>query len=262
MSYTFSKTYSDTSLHISNGAGNEVIDPFNLKAGYGLASINRPHILGGGVVYNLPTLQNTNKLVRGALGSWEAGSLFNVSSGSSYTPVISGISNVKDPSGIGNGAGKQRPNLVPGQPCRNPSFDNFQWVNPNRYTMNGFQLGTVGTAPIGDCLGPPTRRVDFSVSKSFHITERIRMQFRMDAFNLFNHPQYGSLGDNQGYVNIGFNAPNNAGSPEFLDKNGVSTTSLANAVSIQNSTPNAQVGTVGTASDRNREFQYSLRFTF
>ncbi len=262
LSYTYSKTFSDTSLHISNGAGNEVMDPFNLSNSYGPATINRPHILGGGLVYNLPTLQNTNRLIRGALGSWELGSLFNVSSGSSYTPVISGISNVNDPSGIGNGAGKQRPNLVPGQPCRNPSFDNFQWVNPNRYTMNGFQLGTVGTAPIGDCLGPPTRRVDLSVSKNFHITERIRMQFRMDAFNLFNHPQYGSLGDNQGYVNIGFNAPNTAGSPEFLDKNGLPTTTLANAVSIQNSTPNAQVGTVGTASDRNREFQYSLRFTF
>jgi hypothetical protein len=84
----------------------------------------------------------------------------------------------------------------------------------------------------------------------------------MDAFNLFNHPQYGSLGNNQGFLNVSFNAPNTAASPEFLDKNGAPTTSLANAVSIQNTSPNAQVGVVGTASDRNREFQYSIRFTF
>src|SRR5207245_11761241 len=190
------------------------------------------------------------------------------------------LSNINDPSGIGHGGRNQLPNLVPGQPCRNPSFDNFQWVNPKRYTMNGFKLGTIGNSPIGDCLGPPTRTVDFSVSKNFHITERINAQFRMDAFNLFNHPQYGSLGNNQGFLNVGFNAANTVASPEVLDKNGCglcgppgppdpitgvrppTPTPLANAVSIQNSSPNAQVGTVGTVSDRNREFQYSIRFTF
>jgi len=268
LTYTYSKTLSDTSLHISNGAGNQVIDPFNLRNGYGPATINRPHIFGANVIYNLPTLQNMQRLVRNSLGSWQLGSIINISSGSSYTPAIGGISNVNDPSGIGNGGGAQRPNLVPGQPCRNPSFANFQWINPNRYTMNGLKLGTIGNSPIGDCLGPPTRTVDFSVSKNFHITERINAQFRMDAFNLFNHPQYGSLGNNQGFLNVGFNAANTAASPEFLDKNGnpiiptATDNGLSRAFSIQNSSPNAQVGTVGTVSDRNREFQYSIRFTF
>jgi hypothetical protein len=257
LSYTFSKTLSDTSLHISNGAGNQVIDPFNLRNGYGPATVNRPHIFSANMVYNLPTLQNMHRLVRSSLGSWGVTSIVVITSGSSYTPTIGGISNVNDPSGIGNGAGAQRPNLVPGQPCRNPSFDKFQWINPNRYTMNGFRLGMIGTAPVGDCLGPPTRTVDLSLSKSFHITERIKAQFRMDAFNLFNHPQYGNPG-----TGIGFNATNTAGSPEFLDANGNPTTVLANAVSIQNSSPSRVTGTVGTQSDRNREFQYSIRFTF
>jgi len=280
LSYTFSKNLSDTSLHISNGAGNQVIDPFNLHTGYGPATINRPHIFGANVIYNLPTLQNMERYVRAALGSWELASLVNISSGSSFTPVIGGLSNVNDPSGIGNGGGNQLPNIVPGQPCRNPSFANFQWLNPNRYTMNGFKLGAIGSSPIGDCLGPPTRTVDFSVSKNFRVTERIHAQFRMDAFNLFNHPQYGSLGNNQGFANVGFNAVNTAASPEFLDKNGCglcgppgppdpitgvrppTPTPLANAVSVQNTTPNAQVGTVSSISDRNRQFQYSIRFTF
>jgi len=263
LSYTYSKTFSDTYLHVNNGngTGGLVLDPFNRRAGYGLASINRPHIFSANVVYNLPTLQDAPRFVRGPFGSWQLSSIINLSSGSSYTPFIGGISNVNDPSGIGNGTGNalfsQMPNIVPGQPCRNPSFDNFQWINPKRYTMNGFKLGTIGNAPIGDCLGPPTRTVDFSVSKNFHLTERVEMQFRMDSFNLFNHPNYG----NPGGV-IGFNAPNTAGSPEFLTANGTPTTSLANAVSIQNSTPAAHPGTVGTQSDRSREFQYSIRFVF
>ena len=262
LTYTDSKTFSDTSLHISNGTGNLVIDPFNLRNGYGLSQLNRPHILTANVIYNLPTLQNMNRFVRSPLGSWEIASGVNVSSGNSYTPTIGGISNVNDPSGIGNGAGQQRPNLVPGQPCRNPSFDSFQWINPNRYTMNGFKLGSIGTAPVGDCLGPPTRVVDMSLAKNFHITERIKLQFRMDFFNLFNHPLYGSLGDTAGLVGLGFSAKNTAANPEFLDATGAPTTSLANAVSIQNSTPNSPLGVVSTQSDRNRELQYSLRITF
>jgi hypothetical protein len=258
MTYTFSKTYADTLLHVNNGGGNLVLDPFNTRAGYGLATINRPHIFSANVVYNLPTLQGNERLVRNVFGSWEVSSIVNVSSGSSYTPFIGGISNVNDPSGIGSGAGVQLPNLVPGQPCRNPSFKGFQWINPNRYTLNGFKLGTIGNAPIGDCLGPPTRTVDSSLAKNFKMTERVRVQFRIDAFNLFNHPQYG----NPGSTNIGFSAPNTAASPEFLTAGGTPTTSLANAVSLQNTTPSTVAGTVSTLSDRSREFQYSVRFTF
>jgi hypothetical protein len=63
-------------------------------------------------------------------------------------------------------------------------------------------------------------------------------------------------------VQLGFNSPNSAGLPEFLDKNGVPTTVLANAVSIANTSPNANPATVTSLSNRNRQFQYSVRFTF
>jgi Carboxypeptidase regulatory-like domain/TonB-dependent Receptor Plug Domain len=259
LTYTYSKTYADTLLKVSNGGGNLVLDPFNLKNGYGLNPLNRPHIFSANVIYNLPALQNMERFVRAGLGSWELSSILNITSGHSLTPTIGGISNVNDPSGIGNGAGAQRPNLVAGQSCRNPSFANFQWINPNRYSVNGLQLGTIGNAPVGDCLGPPTRTVDFSISKNFHITERIKAQFRMDAFNLFNHPQYTDPGGNGVNYNIGFNA---TAANEFLDANGNPTPTLTNAASLRNTSPNSQVGTVNTQSDRNREFQYSIRFTF
>jgi hypothetical protein len=264
MTYTFSKTTADTLLHVNNGGGNLVLDPFNLSAGRGLATIHRPHIFSTNFVYNTPTLQDTERFIRGAFGSWELGSIVNVSSGSALTPVIGSVSNVNDPSGIGNGAGVQLPNIVAGQPCRNPSFKGFQWLNPNRYTLNGFKLGTIGNAPIGDCLGPPTNTWDASLSKNFKLTERVHVQFRIDAFNLLNHPQYANPGggSNASTVPIGFSAPNTAGSPEFVTASGAGTTTLSNAVALQNTTPSAVVGTVNTLSDRSREFQYAVRFTF
>jgi hypothetical protein len=174
--------------------------------------------------------------------------------------------------GGGTGSGATRPDLVPGQPCKNPNFNihsDLHWINPNRYTMDGFILGANGNAPIGDCLGPPTRVVDFSIGKSFKITERVKAQFRLDFFNLFNHPNFSSIGDTAGLQGIGFNAANTAALPEFVDANGVPTTSLANAVAFRvgtpqnpNTAPSAAVAQVSTQADRNRELQYSLRFTF
>ena len=49
---------------------------------------------------------------------------------------------------------------------------------------------------MGDCLGPPIANTDMGVYKTFKATERVSVQFRMDFFNLFNHPQFGSPGGN------------------------------------------------------------------
>jgi hypothetical protein len=266
--YTYSKTISDVALRSNNGNGNLILDPFNLGAMRGLATIDRPQIFAANLIYNTPALRDLNRIARYGLGDWQLSTIVNVSSGTPYTPVINSFSaagsGVNDLSGIGLGNGAYRPNIVAGQPCRNASFKNFQWINPNRYTLNGFTLGTIGASPVGDCFGPGVSRADFSVAKNFHITERVRMQFRMDFFNLFNHPQYNNPnnGNTNGYVNIGFSAVNTVASPAFLTANGAPTTTLSNAVSIANSSPNAVVGQVTADNQRDRQLQYSLRFTF
>jgi hypothetical protein len=40
-------------------------------------------------------------------------------------------------------------------------------------------------------MGPALREIDFSIFKDFVFTERVRMQFRTEIFNLFNTPEYG-----------------------------------------------------------------------
>src|SRR5215475_11325912 len=77
------------------------------------------------------------------------------------------------------------------------------------YTLNGFQIGKIGNQGFGVCLGPGNSDVDFSVRKTFKITERVKMQFSLDFFNLFNHPQYksDSIGNNNGSFGVNFNGP-------------------------------------------------------
>ncbi len=186
------------------------VDHYNPSANRGPDQLNRPQILVANMVYNLSTLQGQQKYVRGALGSWEISTILNLASGPSLTPIINGLSNLGDPSGTG-GAGSLRPMRVPGQPCRASGPDGRQWFNPNAYTMNGFALGQIGNSGVGICTGPGNSDVDGSLRKNFRITERVKMQFSFDFFNLFNHPQYQASSLNMG---LKFTAPNSAALPE------------------------------------------------
>jgi hypothetical protein len=103
--------------------------------------------------------------------------------------------------------------------------------------------------------------VDSSLRKNFKLTERVKMQFQFDIFNLFNHPQYQASALNMA---LNFNAVNSAASPEFKTASGAGTTSLANAVSIQNTTLNPGTFGYATQSRENgwRQMQYGLKFSF
>jgi hypothetical protein len=61
-------------------------------------------------------------------------------------------------------------------------------------------LGTANRAPVN---GPDYVNTDFSIIKTFHVTERIGLDFRTEIFNLFNHAQFGTPNSDiaTGYVN-------------------------------------------------------------
>ncbi len=52
-------------------------------------------------------------------------------------------------------------------------------------------------------LGPGQFNWDVSILKNTQITERVRMQFRSDFYNAFNHPQFADPGGG-GFGTIGF----------------------------------------------------------
>jgi len=286
LTYTWSKLLSDTQL-IDSPANN--VDFYNPRANRGPDLLNRAHILSANLVYNLPTLQSQNGFIRNTLGAWELSSIVTWASGPSVTPYINSLTGGGDFSGTGGG-GNENPMRVAGQSCRASSADSRQWLNANAYTMNGFQIGKLGNSGFGICTGPGNSDVDFSLRKNFKITERVKMQFQLDFFNVFNHPQYraDSLG-----LGLNFSAPklvaDDPTSAEFLDKNGAPIyprSAVANgtgcganhladplgtmgqsfcASSIVNTTltPNQSFG-LATQSRENgyRQIQYGLKFSF
>jgi Carboxypeptidase regulatory-like domain/TonB-dependent Receptor Plug Domain len=254
--YTYSKLLAN-SQRIDSPPFN--YDANNLRSSWGPDILNHPHIFSANLVYDLPALQGSNSFVRAALGSWQASTIVSLASGPSISTLMSGVQGLGDPGGVGNGAAtnQDRPNRVVGQPCRTSGMDSRQFINPNMFTVSGYQLGQIGNAGVGTCLGPGNKTVDFGVDKNFKITERIKAQFRFEFFNLFNHPSY-SAQDVINNETIGFN------SPVYGDASG-NAAPLTSATQILSATPNPGSNFGRTQSIREqgfRQLQYALKFIF
>ena len=256
--YTYSKSLADTDITNSGSVSQAslLLDPTNPRLNYGPSNINRPHNFTANIVYKTPTLAGQNAFVRNVIGNWEAATILSYATGTSLT-VYTGRSAEGAPggfSGTGSSQDNVRPNVVPGQPCRarDPVLAH-QWLNPNRWTVNGIALGGFGNSPKGDCLGPGIANTDFSVYKNFALTERVSMQFRMEFFNLFNKVQF--LG--------------NSGDATFL--NNIWSNSI-DACTVTSPCPGQPVNTIAGTLDPEfgqstrtrgpREIQYGLKITF
>jgi hypothetical protein len=160
-------------------------DPSNPNADRGSGDWDVRHNLTGSVVYSLPELKGSNSLVRGVLGGWQTSSIVQARSGlPENITLISGF--------FGNPV---RPDFVPGQALYVPGHD---WPTTS-YNINAFQLeptydgtpgATIGTVGRNALRAPNYFQWDFSAMKNFPVTEKVKVQFRADIFNILNHPNF------------------------------------------------------------------------
>jgi hypothetical protein len=151
-------------------------------------------------VYELPFgkgkkyMANSGRAMDYLVGGWQVANTTNWSSGLPWTPSFAecGIEedvNVCRPNkGSGTlhtGAGKLDPiahTITYFTPVANIT------TNPGIFSDPGF--GNLGNLGRNTYHGPAGFYSDLSAVKKFRITERLNAQFRMDAFNIFNHPVY------------------------------------------------------------------------
>jgi carboxypeptidase family protein/TonB-dependent receptor-like protein len=136
-----------------------------------------------------------------------------------------------------------RPNVVPGQPfyLYGSQYPGGKAFNPAAFTDPA--PGTQGDLGRNTLRGFGAWQDNFAVHRDFAITEQVHLQFRMESFNIFNHPNFA---DPYGFWPFSF--------PEF----GVSTSTLANATGSQiggGLNPMYQVGAP-------RSFQFGLKLQF
>jgi len=131
------------------------------------------------LVYPIPTPSNT-RWIKALLGQWQTGSYFTAQSGAPFTVNIS-----SDQANIGAGPA-QRPN-VSGDPNSGPRTPQ-QWFNTAVFSLPA--LYTFGNAPRNSVIGPGLEEFDFSLQKDIVVKEPVRLQFRAEAYNLLNHPNF------------------------------------------------------------------------
>jgi hypothetical protein len=99
------------------------------------------------------------------------------------------ISTGKDQSNTGHGY--DRPNNVPGVSANLDSSarSTAEWFNTAAFALQPF--GSYGNLGRNTVTGPGIFDIDFSTLKNFTFTERRYVQFRFEAFNFLNHPNFG-----------------------------------------------------------------------
>lgn len=181
LAYTFSKVITDSPDDRSTIAQ----DVRNLRADRALASFDKTHIFVTNFVYELPFYRNAAGLIYNLLGGWQIGAIVRAESGLPQTVFIS-------PNRANSFyGGSQRPDLV-GDPWKDAPKTVAKWFNTDAFALPA--LNTFGNA--GRCLfrGPGIHLWDLSIYKGFKVSERVKMQFRAEMFNAFNHTNFSGVG--------------------------------------------------------------------
>jgi hypothetical protein len=207
-SYTYSKLLGDsdsTSNRVTDNTGTGYVSlvPNYPLADYGRGAYDQRHTFVLNGLYNLPGDQYLkNKFVKGVFGGWALNGIWQYGSG-----IPLNINTGFNRSGNGDPTQPDRPfvnsalgnnpingvesgcaGIAPGQPLQTPN----RWFDPCAFSLPPagtlWAGGTVGKSTVN---GPGTDTVSVGLSKSFSFTERVKLQVRAEAFNLFNHAQFG-----------------------------------------------------------------------
>jgi Carboxypeptidase regulatory-like domain/TonB-dependent Receptor Plug Domain len=183
-SYTYGKAL-DYGGSAASGAG-AVGNPqtvTNLEAGHGPAGFDVRQRAVISWVWELPWGANRRWLSEGGLlgavaGGWQLSGIATMTTGRPFTVFMQ--------TGVNNGA-PSWPNRIGSGILENPTVD--LWYNPADFVAP--PANTYGDSGRGILYGPGHVNFDTSLSKRFDIRNRANVEFRWDAFNLFNHPGFG-----------------------------------------------------------------------
>jgi hypothetical protein len=229
-SYTFSHSVDDASSNVSIEAINEpptTQDPFNRKGDRGRSGFDIRHNFVANVFYELPFWRTRQ------FGGWEVSAVADVHSNVPFSPVLA-----FDNAEVQSLLTSERPDLV-GNPYQGVCPNGFRvgtpecWFNPSAFALP--PPGQFGTAGRNILRGPSFAQFDLAVQKGFQLSERTKITFGAEAYNLLNRPN--------------FAVPSNTQSPLTLGGNGDAV--FANNVS-------RIFSTVATG----RQIQLDARFTF
>jgi len=230
LAYTWSRLKDDMD---TSGWGNQFgavyyQDAYTPSANYAPSNFDRPNSFKGSVVYAIPVGRGhqylNSALGDAALGGWQASTSFVAESGAPFTVVMNNATN--------SGAldGSWYPNLVGNPHVSNQSIN--QWFNQLAYAVPA--TNTFGNNKRNSLRGPKLTDVDFSLGKTWGLPgwEQGKLQIRMDAINVLNHPSFKNPSNN------------------------------LNPTALTSGVPDPSVGQITSTTITGRIVQLSARFSF
>ena len=179
LNYTWSHSLDNASNDQVVGLSNTVI---SAASDYSSSDFDVRHSFSGAISYVVPSVGKSGPLSVLTKG-WSLDTVVVARSGFPFNAQYFAQSQAVGQAFI-------RPDLVAGQPVwiSDATAGGGKSLNPNAFSIPS--IVRQGTEPRNHIPGFGLTQFDFSVGRKFSITERINLQFRADAFNLFNHPNF------------------------------------------------------------------------
>src|SRR6201998_787989 len=199
--YTWGKGLSDITGFSQQGGnqGWSDADPTHIRQiEYGVAENDIQNRFALSLDYALQYGKNFNGVKKLALAGWQVNSIAAWQSGKPFTitETGSGADNPVESDGLQHGynnratplnsGGQDRPDQIRDARLSHKSLTEF-------FDVTAFApqaLGTIGTAKRNSLFGPDFRHVDLSIFKDFPVSERVKLQFRAESFNISNTPNF------------------------------------------------------------------------
>jgi hypothetical protein len=190
VSYTFSRAIDNASSTNNSTTGTQKFpqDVYNFAAEKSLADFHRKHQFTASFNYSLPFgrgkafFNDARGLKQVLLGDYQINGIVSMLSGRPFTPQF----NAPD-------VGQQRPDVI-GDPYQNiPAglqFNPAAFGDPSNSINPNDPLNLFGNAGRNILIGPGFKNFNLSLLKNFRIKEDVRLQFRAEAFNVLNHPNF------------------------------------------------------------------------
>ena len=190
-------------------------NPRSLDGEYGPSADDVRNRLVAAYVWDIPFGSNLTGFSSALLKGWQLSGIATLSSGS---PIFIN----QDGDTLNVDSEEIRPNLVAGQ---NPTLPRSERTLSRWFNTAAFSRATVtyGNSARNPVVGPGLKTVDLSLAKSFAVSNGQQLQFRWEAFNAFNTPQWANPNGTLG---------------------------------------NSNFGIISSTRQNNREMQVSLRYTF
>jgi Carboxypeptidase regulatory-like domain/TonB-dependent Receptor Plug Domain len=208
-----SSTFSDSTQGASNGIGNlGYLSPPNPRLDWGSSDFDVRHRVVVAPIYAIPYFRTGRDWKRQALGGWTLVGIFIARTGTPFS-VFDTTNSLNANAGVGI------PRVVPSTPITSFNSHSPIQVGPNQYTI--LSLPAANETPFNPVLGisdfgpypanmtgrnmfrgPGAWNFDAAVVKSFALTERFRLEFRAEGYDIFNHHNFYTLQTNLDAANF------------------------------------------------------------